>query len=198
MEERRGGEGGEEENFMLATYPPFLAKRTVDWSLNTCVSVFVCVSAHTGCVKCPSRGNQATNNRCVFPSTLIHYWNETPTILQYLYKYLFYSHLTLSLNLPVRALPVDIQQHKGIFIGYISQSKCWVETIECQNNGDSSVTSRFRYRLGKRFVLVPKPSDECDSCTDHCLRLCLHYQRQFIMCWWHPAGFSAAFPVIDL
>lgn len=195
MEERRGGEGRGEENFMLATYPPLLAKRTVDWGLNTCVSV--CGCTYRLCEMFITRKSSNQRQMC-FPSTLIHHWNEIPTILQYLYKYLFYSHLTLPLHLPVRALPVDIQQHKGIFIGYISQSKRWVETIECQNNGDSSVTSRFRYRLGKRFRLVPKTSDECDSCTDHCLRLRLHYQRQFIMCWWHPAGFSAAFPVIDL
>lgn len=35
MEERRGEQ--REENYMLATYPPLLAKRIVDWSVNMCV-----------------------------------------------------------------------------------------------------------------------------------------------------------------
>lgn len=46
------------------------------------------------------------------------------TILQCLYKYLFYGYLKLSLNLLVCVPPADIQQHKSTFNHNISASEC--------------------------------------------------------------------------
>ncbi len=78
------------------------------------------------------------------------------TILQCLYKYLFYGYLKRPLNLLVCVLPVDIQQHKGTFNHNISASERWVKTIECQNSGDSFFHLEAQKFTGEMFHLGTK------------------------------------------
>lgn len=177
---KRGGER-RVEIYTSGTFPPLLAEWKAERGVNMC----------SGSVHRPS-GKNSNIHGCGFQVTWMHYSKMKPTLPCNTFTNAPFTATTrLPFNLLGCVLLLDIQQYKGTFNNGISQSGCWLKTVECQNNGDSFVTPRpWRWRGGEMFccgIKTRQGKDQCDCYTERCLCLRLHYHRQFVMCCWHHA-----------